>query len=94
MKTLVIYDISDNRGRRELRETLLDAGLRHLQLSCYLGDLDHPSKDSLIRLMGKYIKRESDSIYVLPLCERCLRAVKVLSHKRVQLEEEDIHFVE
>ena len=68
-----------------VRETLRDTGLTWIQYSCFLGDLDGDGRSMLSTLLSGLVKDERDSVYMLPLCERCLRLLRIISlKKRIQ----------
>ncbi|MDH7556908.1 MAG: CRISPR-associated endonuclease Cas2 [Candidatus Methanosuratincola sp.] len=79
MQTLVIYDISDDKKRQKLREHLLNYGLRGIQYSGLLGSVETNDRLILVNEVGKFISSETDSIYVVPLCDRCARLCKIVS---------------
>jgi len=93
LKTLVIYDISDDDKRTALREHLRDYGLKHIQYSGFLGDVNPHDRFVLSKEVGKYLSSERDSIYIVPLCNRCLRLCKIISISERDLEEEEVEIV-
>ncbi|MHA1249860.1 MAG: CRISPR-associated endonuclease Cas2 [Candidatus Helarchaeota archaeon] len=86
MKTLVIYDITDDRRRSKLAKHLQRYGLKRIQYSGFLGDLNPNDRLVLIREIKAYVKDESDSIYVLPLCSRCIGTSAVVSVIEIDLK--------
>ena len=65
-------------------------GLRRVQYSGFLGELSSNDREELIREIRKYVSGDKDSIYVLPLCSRCLRMATVLALERVDLEVDEV----
>jgi CRISPR-associated protein Cas2 len=83
MKTLVIYDIHDDGQRGKLREHLREYGLRRVQYSGFLGDLNTHDRLILAKEAGRFLSSENDSIYILPLCDRCLRLCRIIDQSGV-----------
>jgi CRISPR-associated protein Cas2 len=88
VRTLVIYDISDDRRRGRLREHLREYGLRRIQYSGFMGELNPHDREVLSLEVSRYVEDVGDSIYILPLCSRCLRVCRVISRERISLIEE------
>lgn len=93
VRTLVIYDISEDEKRTRLREHLRDYGLRRIQYSGFMGEINPHDRFVLSREVGKYLSCERDSIYIVPLCGRCLRLCKIISEGKRAMEEEDVEIV-
>lgn len=94
MRTLVIYDISDDRQRERLSEHIKNYGLRRVQYSGYLGEVNPHDRFVLSREVGKYLSSERDSIYIVPLCDRCVRLCKIVSQNKRDMEDQTIEIVE
>jgi len=88
----VIYDISETKSRTKLSKYLQSFGLKRIQYSGFLGELDGNDRQILSKEVKKYVSGE-DSIYVIPLCERCVRLVKIVSENEVNLEDENVKIV-
>jgi len=82
MQTLVIYDIHDDSRRLHLSKLLQRYGLTRVQFSAFRGELNIHDRAVLLKKMRTYVKDEIDSIFLIPLCERCLRTVGVVSSSR------------
>lgn len=93
MKTLVIYDISDDRMREGLREHIRDYGLRRIQYSGFLGELNPHDRFVLSREVGRYLSSEQDSIYIIPLCSRCVKLCQIISKGKRDMEEENVEIM-
>ena len=89
MLTLVVYDISSDDIRTKLANRLFDYGLQRIQYSAFKGDLDTHDRQVLVKELSNYIGGERDSIYVIPLCDRCARLCRILSQKPVPVVEEE-----
>jgi CRISPR-associated protein Cas2 len=83
MKTLVIYDIHEDKKREKLRAHLLNYGLNRVQYSGLFGELNTHDRLVLTKEVGQYISSEDDSIYIVPLCDRCTKLCNIVSQKGV-----------
>ncbi len=81
MLTLVIYDISSDSTRLKLANRLFDYGLQRIQYSAFKGELNAHDREVLVKELRNYIEGERDSIYVIPLCERCARLCRIVSER-------------
>lgn len=93
MRTLVIYDISDDGKRSKLREHLRNCGLRGIQYSGFLGEVNPHDRFVLSKEVGKYLSGERDSIYIIPLCDRCLRLCRIISKYKVDMDDVEVEIV-
>ncbi len=93
MKTLVIYDISDDDKRTKLLSHLRDYGLRHIQYSGVVGEVNPNDRFVLTREVEKYLSAERDSIYILPLCDKCLKLAQIISKGQKNLNEKTVEIV-
>lgn len=88
METLVIYDISEDEKRGKLRGHLQQYGLRRVQYSGFVGNINSHDRLVLSKEVRKYISCERDSIYIVPLCNRCLRLCRIVAEKGLSFDEE------
>lgn len=89
MLILVIYDISCNLERNHLIKRLQHYGLHRIQKSAFLGDLDSQKREELEKDLDGYASGSQDSVYIIPICEKCKSLVRIFSSKHKFLE--DIH---
>ena len=94
LKTFVIYDISDDRMREGLREHIRNYGLRRVQYSGFLGEMSPHDRFVLSREVGRYLSSERDSIYIIPLCSRCVRLCRIISKRERGMEPEIVEIVD
>ncbi|MGQ9680607.1 MAG: CRISPR-associated endonuclease Cas2 [Candidatus Bathyarchaeia archaeon] len=94
MKTLVIYDISEDKKRTSLMEYLLDYGLNHIQYSGFLGEINPHDRFVLSKEVEKYLSSSRDSIYIIPVCDKCVRLCKIISENKREIEEEEVEIVD
>jgi len=85
MFTLVVYDISDDKNRTHLSKALENFGLNRIQYSAFTGELNPHDRHVLLQDIRKYATGEKDSIYVIPLCERCMRVCAIIATKNISL---------
>jgi len=85
MQTLVIYDISSSTVRERLAKRLFDYGLQRVQLSAFCGELNSHDREVLLKELPKFIGGERDRIYVVPLCERCVRLWRAVAERPVEV---------
>ena len=94
MQTLVIYDVHDDAQREGLREHLREYGLRRIQYSGFLGELNTHDRLILVKEVGRFLEAKNDSVYVVPLCDRCMKTVKVIaSSGEVKMEKSEVDIV-
>lgn len=93
MLTLVIYDISDDKKRTRLSRKLLSYSLSRIQYSAFKGELNSHDRFVLQKELGRFLSSEKDSIYIIPLCEKCFSLVEILSQTRVSLRDEKIKVI-
>lgn len=73
----VIYDISDDKVRSAIADRCKGYGLYRVQKSAFLGTLSSNQQDSLA-LECKDLIGETDSVYVFPMCDKCLKRIDLL----------------
>lgn len=78
MITWVIYDIKDDKARREIAKCCKQAGLYRVQYSVFLGTLSPNEKDTLTLRCEEWLDEAVDSIYVFPMSKEELRQTVLL----------------
>ncbi|MGC9517452.1 MAG: CRISPR-associated endonuclease Cas2 [Methanomicrobiales archaeon] len=86
MLTLVIYDISDNSVRNRLIKRLQHYGLHRIQKSGFLGNISLDDRKLLEEKLDNFLSSDNDSIYVVPLCDRCKDSTSIFSREVRYLE--------
>jgi CRISPR-associated protein Cas2 len=89
MLTLTIYDISDDKRRSALSKMLQDYGLRRIQYSGFLGDLNPNDREILSKEVGRFVEAETDSVYIIPLCDRDAKTCRVVSKNKISIVDKD-----
>ena len=74
MRTLVIYDISDNRKRKRVAEACLDYGLERIQWSAFEGELTPAERRELAARCRSILGKGKDrgEVQFIPVCEKDL----------------------
>ncbi len=95
MQTLVIYDISEDKKREKLRRYFLNCGLKRVQYSGLFGNINANDRLLILNEAQQYISCETDSIYVVPLCDRCMRLCKIVTNSGIdEIKETNVDYVE
>lgn len=88
MLTLVIYDISDNTERNHLIKKLQHYGLHRIQKSAFLGELDSIKRTELEKAVEDHLSGPKDSIYLVPICDKCRNLTTIFSEDVRVLEDD------
>jgi len=78
MMCLVIYDITDDKRRNKLAMILKTFGLARIQYSAFRAILTRTAGWSSTK-SNQYVEDDDDSIFIIPLCDRCLGTAQVIS---------------
>lgn len=85
---LVVYDISNNKRRTKLHNSLLNFGLP-VQYSVFECLLDPENAEEMKRAIMKVIRPRKDRVRFYFLCRSCLKKTEVTSGKEVLSEPPD-----
>jgi CRISPR-associated protein Cas2 len=80
MKTLVVYDISDDGIRLRISEKCKDFGLSRIQKSAFLGYLDSSKRKELASSLSRILGEEEGNIQIFVICNPDL-ALRILIGK-------------
>jgi CRISPR-associated protein Cas2 len=69
LRTLVMYDIEDDRIRYRVSEACLDFGLERIQFSVFRGKLNRNKREELLERLTEEIGEEPGKILIQPICE-------------------------
>jgi CRISPR-associated protein Cas2 len=69
LRTLVMYDIEDDRTRFKISEACLDYGLERIQFSVFRGKLNRNKREELLMRLTNVLAEEPGKILIQPLCE-------------------------
>ena len=89
MFVLVVYDISSDKRRTKLHDTLLDYGTP-VQYSVFECIVDAERLNKMKQAVNKVIKPTKDRVRFYYLCQRCLARTEVTSGPEVLHESEAI----
>ena len=78
MKTLVIYDIVENKLRTKVVSKCKDYGLVRIQYSAFFGEMTTNRREELAMALQKLIGRHWGRVHFFPMCDRDLRLMKVI----------------
>lgn len=76
MRTLVIYDIVEDRIRNKILDACKDYGLEHIQYSAFLGDLNHNRREELWQRLRRLLGENHGKILMIPICDKDFRLSK------------------
>jgi CRISPR-associated protein Cas2 len=68
LRTLVIYDIVDDRIRGRVAETCLDFGLLRIQYSAFAGRLNRNKREELFLKLCDKLGNDAGKILLQPIC--------------------------
>ncbi len=73
MKTLVIYDIPDDKIRNKIGVACKDYGLARIQYSAFIGEINHNRRDELYQRLRRTLGVNEGNIQLYPLCDKDIR---------------------
>jgi len=73
MKTLLIYDIPEDKKRRKIAEACKDYGLHRIQWSAFVGSLNHNLREELMLRISRILGEEKGDIQLFPICQKDLK---------------------
>ena len=80
---IVTYDISETAIRNRIIDACRNRGLVRVQRSVFMGDLAPRKKEQLETVLAGIMSsadQSTDSILIVPVCERCIGERRVLGH--------------
>ena len=78
MHTYVIYDIVENRVRKRVSDACLDYGLRRIQYSAFLGDMNTTRRNALEKRLLQELGKKQGKIEIIAVCEKDFRQRSVI----------------
>ena len=73
LRTLVIYDIENDRIRLKISETCLDYGLARIQFSAFLGTLNRNKREELFLKLSTILDNNAGKILLQPICHKDMK---------------------
>ncbi|RKX51241.1 MAG: CRISPR-associated endonuclease Cas2 [Thermotoga sp.] len=89
MNVIIIYDITDDKLRRQISEELKNFGLERIGYSAFCGSISKKALRALEQRLNILI--ESDVLHIVPLCKFCFQKIRLLG--RADLPENFEDFV-
>ncbi len=74
----VIYDISENRTRKNVSKICKNFGLYRVQKSTFCGELNTNRVDELEMSVESEIDVNTDSVFIFPVCESDFHKTRLL----------------
>ena len=90
MKTLVIYDITDDRIRNTISEICKNFGLSRIQKSAFLGSLTSSRRKELSTKLRNALGSEKGNIQIFVICEADLSLREIIGEEFKEKEEEGL----
>lgn len=87
MKTLVSYDIVEDKVRRKVFEACKDYGLTNVQYSLFFGDLTRNRREELFQRLRRIIGRQEGKVLICPICDKDMRLLKAIEVSAAMPEE-------
>lgn len=87
MKTLVSYDIVEDKVRRKVFEACKDYGLTHVQYSLFFGNLTQNRREELFQRLRRIIGRQEGKVLICPICDKDMRLLKTIEVSAAMPEE-------
>lgn len=82
LRTLLIYDIEDDRIRLKISETCLDYGLARIQYSAFLGTLNRNKREELFLRLTSILDDHAGKIMLQPICHKDVKDVLVKENNK------------
>lgn len=84
LRTLVIYDIEDDKIRLKISETCLDYGLVRIQYSAFLGALNKNKREELFLRLSSVLDDNPGKIFLQPICGKDVKDVLIKENEKPQ----------
>ena len=73
VRTILIYDIPDDKKRKKIAEACKDYGLHRIQWSAFTGRLNRNLREELMLRLDKILGEEEGDIKLFPICNKDLK---------------------
>lgn len=87
-RTIVLYDIRDDRLRTRVSEACLDYGLERIQYSAFQGQLSRNKRQELFLRLKVILEDNAGKVLVQPVCEKDVREAAWLENAGLEAPEE------
>lgn len=88
LRTLVIYDIVEDRTRTKIADACLDFGLVRVQYSAFAGALNRNRREELFLRLRQTLGDEVGKILIQPVCDKDVG--QLLLHENERPPEEEV----
>jgi len=82
LRTLVIYDIENDKIRLKISETCLDYGLTRIQYSAFLGTLNKNKREELFLRLCDVLGDDAGKIFLQPICSSDVKDVLIKENEK------------
>ena len=86
MKTIISLDCKFKTNKEKIENILQHYGLRKIQSSLYMGELDKNERHDVVGDINEKIK-EKDSVLLIPICQSCYTK-KEICGREIKFENE------
>ncbi len=66
----------------------------HIQYSGFLGEVNPHDRFVMSKEVEKFLSCERDSVYIVPMCDKCVRLCRIISENSRSMDEEEVEIVE
>lgn len=84
LRTIVIYDIVDDRIRTKIAEACFDFGLTRIQYSAFAGRLNRNRREELFLRLTGVLGADYGRILIQPVCDSDIKGTLLHEHERPQ----------
>ncbi len=85
MKIIVVYDITEDEVRNQLREYLKDLGGTWLQYSVFELDLTPQQIEKMTETLKRILSKGTGDIRILKPCKQCYQKIKHITTRKRDL---------
>lgn len=70
MRTILVYDIPDDRTRNKIADFCLDYGLDRIQYSAFIGDLKRTHQEELMLRIKERLGKREGKVQLFVICDK------------------------
>lgn len=83
VRTLVIYDIENDKQRLKVSECCLDYGLARIQYSAFMGALNRNMREELFLRLCSILEDSPGKILLQPICDRDVKVMLLKENEKL-----------
>jgi CRISPR-associated protein Cas2 len=76
--SIIIYDIPSDKLRNRIADICQDYGLKRIQFSAFLGEINHNRREELLQKIKREIGKKQANVQLFPICDKDMRLRKTL----------------